>query len=69
MSNKPNILVFMTDQQNADTIQPWHIAKTPNIDSFLEKAVHFEQAYTASPHCCPSRASFFSGLYPSEHGV
>ncbi len=69
MSKRPNILVFMTDQQNADTIQPWHAAKTPCVDSFLENAVHFEQAYTASPHCCPARATFFSGLYPSEHGV
>lgn len=22
-----------------------------------------------SPHCCPSRATFFTGLYPSQHGV
>ncbi len=69
MNKKPNILVFMTDQQNADTIKPWHQAKTPNVDAFLNNAVHFEHAYTASPHCCPARATFFSGLYPSEHGV
>ena len=29
----------------------------------------FRRAYCPSPHCCPSRATFFSGLYPSQHGV
>ncbi len=69
MNKQPNILVFMTDSQNADTIKPWHQAKTPNVDAFLHNAVHFEPAYTASPHCCPARVTFSSGLYPSEHGV
>ncbi len=66
---KPNIIVFMTDQQNAKTICPGNIAKTPNIDKFLKNSVHFTQAYCPSPHCCPSRATFFSGLYPTQHGV
>lgn len=66
---KPNIVVFMTDQQNASTIEKGNIAKTPNIDKFLKKSTKFTQAYCPSPHCCPSRATFFSGLYPSQHGV
>jgi choline-sulfatase len=69
MKKRPNFVVFMTDQQNAQTIQPSHIAKTPNIDAFIEKSMLFDQAYTTSPHCCPSRASFFTGLYPSQHNV
>lgn len=44
-------------------------AKTPNIDEFLKDSVQFSDAYTVAPHCCPSRASLFSGLYPSQHGV
>jgi arylsulfatase A-like enzyme len=66
---QPNILIFMTDQQRADSIPPFGRAKTPNLDAFTKEAVTFSQAYTCSPHCCPSRATFFSGLYPSEHGV
>ena len=69
MKERPNIIVFMTDQQNADTIKKEHQAITPNIEAFCEKAVVFEEAFCVSPHCCPSRASFFSGLYPSQHGV
>ncbi len=66
MKERPNIVVFMTDQQS-------HIATekaiTPNLDKFLARSVKFTEAYCVAPHCCPSRASFFSGLMPSQHGV
>lgn len=67
--NKPNILIFMTDQQRGKSIFPFNEAKTPNIDAFCKEGVTFTNAHTIAPHCCPSRASFFSGLYPSQHGV
>ncbi len=66
---KKNIIVFMTDQQLGDTICEDSAVITPNIDKFRKNAMHFREAYTASPHCCPSRATFFSGLMPSQHGV
>lgn len=69
MKKKPNIIVFMTDQQNGDTITSRYPAVIPNIEKFLEDAVIMDDAYCVSPHCCPSRASFFSGLYPSQHGI
>lgn len=69
MAMKPNILIFMTDQQRGDSISPYGKAKTPNLDKFCHEGIVFSEAYTASPHCCPSRATFFSGLYPSQHGV
>ena len=67
--NKKNIVVFMTDQQNAKTICTNSVAKTPNVDRFLKNAMNFTQAYCPAPHCCPSRATFFSGLYPAQHGI
>lgn len=70
-TEKPNVIVFMTDQQRASTVfgdGPTR-AITPNLDRFREGAVAFTNGYAPSPHCCPSRASFFSGVYPSEHGV
>lgn len=66
---KPNILVFMTDHQRGDTIFKNSPVLTPNVDRFRETAVTFTDAYCPAPHCCPSRATFFSGLYPSEHGI
>ncbi len=63
---KPNIVVFMTDQQS---VRGTTLAKTPNFDEFFHNSVKFTNAFCPSPHCCPSRASFFSGLMPSQHGV
>lgn len=67
--SRPNILVFMTDHQRGDTIRRDSACITPNIDKFRETAVNFTDAYCPSPHCCPSRATFFTGLYPTQHGV
>ena len=63
---RPNILVFMTDQQRGDSINR---AKMPNVERFRKEGITFTNSYTVAPHCCPSRATFFSGLYPSRHGV
>lgn len=68
---RPNILIFMTDQQRGVTVLPDHPLKaiTPNFDRFAQEATVFTRAYCPSPHCCPSRATFFTGQYPSRHGV
>lgn len=65
----PNILIFMPDQQNGATVLPGSPVVKPNMDGFLKQAVAFTAAHCPAPHCCPSRASFMTGLYPSEHGV
>jgi len=59
----------MTDHQRWDTVYPFSKAKTPNFDELAKRSAVFTNAYCTAPHCCPSRASFFSGLYPSEHGI
>ena len=59
----------MTDQQRGDSIPPYSRAKTPVMDRFCKEGLTFTNAFTVSPHCCPARATFFSGLYPSQHGV
>ncbi|MFF8478924.1 sulfatase-like hydrolase/transferase [Streptomyces sp. NPDC015414] len=66
-----NVMIFMTDQQRGATVLPGHRLKaiTPRLDQFREEALTFERAYAPSPHCCPSRTSLFTGLYPSQHGV
>lgn len=66
---KPNLLIFMTDQQRGDTVPPFHRARTPNLDRLSHEGVTFSQTFCPAPHCCPARATFFTGLYPSEHGV
>jgi len=66
---QPNILIVMTDHQRADTVLPEHPAITPNLDRFAAEGVTFANVFCPAPHCCPARATFFTGLYPSRHGV
>lgn len=66
---RPNILIFMPDQQQGTTVLPESQCHTPNLDRFEKQGVTFTHAFCPAPHCCPSRASFQTGLYPSEHGV
>jgi arylsulfatase A-like enzyme len=66
---QPNILIFMTDHQRADTVLAEHPCITPNLTRLAEAGVTFTNAHTPMAHCCPARATFFSGLYPSRSGI
>jgi arylsulfatase A-like enzyme len=65
----PNILIFMTDQEQAQVSFPGHPCQTPNADRLAREGVQFTNVYCPTAHCCPSRASFMTGVYPSIHGV
>lgn len=69
MTRKPNFVFFMTDQQQGDTADPAHPCRMPHVDRLAREGIRFSRAFTNSPHCCPSRATFQSGLYPSRHGI
>ncbi len=66
---RPNILIFMADQQRGDTVLPGGPARMPNVERIRKDAVTFSEAFCPSPHCCPSRATLMTGLYPAQHGV
>ena len=63
----PNVLWICTDQQRWDTIgalgHPG--VSTPNIDRLVHEGTAFTCAYSQSPICTPSRASFLTGMYAS----
>ncbi len=63
---KPNILWICTDQQRFDSLGCYgnELVKTPNIDKLAERGVLFENCFSQSPVCTPSRASFLTGRYP-----
>lgn len=68
---KPNVVFIMTDNQGA-----WSLGcygnpdiRTPNIDRLAAEGVRFSQAYCVNSVCSPSRATYFTGLIPSQHGV
>jgi choline-sulfatase len=65
---KPNILLIMTDQQQAGMLSCAGNAtvKTPMMDSLAATGARFEQAYCANPVCVPSRVSMLTGVMPSR---
>ncbi len=71
MSKQPNILIIYADQMRYDTMgcsgNP--VIKTPHIDRLSSEGVHFSEAYTSYPICCPFRASMLTGKYAQAHGM
>lgn len=68
---RPNILVLCTDQQRFDALGCYGNAaiQTPALDALAGEGALFERCYVQSPVCAPSRATFFTGLYPHNHGL
>ncbi len=69
MAERPNILIYMTDQEQAQVSFPEHPCQMPHTERLAREGVLFRNCHTVAAHCCPSRASFMTGLYPSRHGV
>ena len=67
----PNIVVFISDDLGRlDTsIHGSKDVRTPTMDRLAAGGMTFENAYVASPACCPSRFSFLTGLMPARHGA
>lgn len=61
----PNILVIMSDEHNRSIAGCYgnRLARTPNLDWLADRGIVFEDAYTNSPLCVPSRSSFTAGKY------
>lgn len=72
MKKKPNVVIFNPDEMRWDTLGHMGVNPatiTPYLDEFARTdAVSFSNAYCQNPVCCPSRCSFFTGLYPHVRG-
>ena len=70
-TRRPNILVFLTDDhgQWAQHVNGNSELVTPNMDRIATTGMRMTQAFTPTPVCSPSRASFFTGRMPSQHGI
>ncbi len=69
--SQPSFVFINTDQQRWDTLGCYgsDVARTPNLDQLAAEGVRFTRCYTTNPVCMPARASWFTGQYPSHHGV
>jgi arylsulfatase A-like enzyme len=71
MSEKPNVVIIMTDQQRADLSrrEGFGLDTTPFLDALAGQGAWFNRAYTSMPLCAPARVSMLTGRYPSAHRV
>ena len=67
----PNIIVFFTDDHAQWALPSYGNSElvAPNITHLAETGALMQNAFTPCPVCSPARASFWTGLYPSQHGV
>src|SRR3546814_15745408 len=71
MSERPNVLFFITDQHRADYLGCYGhpVLQTPHIDSIAARGRRFDRFYVSNPICMPNRATLMTGRMPSLHGV
>jgi arylsulfatase A-like enzyme len=64
-TDRPNIVFVLTDDLDYASV-----FKMPQIRSrLIEGGISLEEAFVSHPICCPSRATFLTGLYDHNHGV
>jgi len=72
---RPNILVIMTDEERyppsyeSEALRRFRGEQLPGQQALRARACEFHRHHAASSACAPSRASLFTGHYPTLHGV
>lgn len=64
-SERPNVLLVVTDDQPASTVR--HMPKLKKLVG--DRGVSFGGAYLTDPLCCPSRATILTGMYTHNHDI
>lgn len=63
-NNPPNILWIISEDTSPDIFCYGNTAvHTPNLDRLAGEGILFENAYSTSPVCSPSRSAFMTGMY------
>ena len=67
---KPNLILFLPDQQRADTLACYGGVKVhaANLNKLASESVIFERAYVTHPVCTPSRSALMTGTWPHING-
>jgi arylsulfatase A-like enzyme len=67
----PNVVLIMTDNQASWTLGCYGNPeiRTPHIDRLAREGVLFSRCFSSNAVCSPTRATYLTGLLPSQHGV
>jgi len=70
LPRRHNLVLFLPDQQRADTIACYGGKKVhaPNLNKLASESVVFERAYVTHPVCTSSRSSLITGTWPHING-
>lgn len=80
-TEKPDILLIITDDQRADALECWNQAtrgtreselgyvSSPNLNKLAAEGVLFTHAFCNCPASAPSRASMHTGKYAHHNGI
>lgn len=69
--DRPNVIVFFTDQQRWDTtgIHGNPLALTPHFDHMAHTGTDVHYSITCQPVCAPARSCLQTGMYATNTGV
>lgn len=69
MSNRPNIVLVLSDQQRSDSLSSYgnRFTVTPGTDAMAAAGKSFDAAFTPWPVCTPARGTMWTGVYPHAH--
>ncbi len=70
-TRRPNVVFILTDNHGAWTLGCYGNPdiRTPHLDRMAADGVLFERCYSSNAVCSPTRATYLTGLLPSQHGV
>ena len=72
---RPNVLLIMTDEERypppyeSEAVARFRRQQLPARQSLRQGGLEFHRHYAGSTACLPSRATLFTGQYPSLHGA
>ncbi|MGI9496059.1 MAG: sulfatase-like hydrolase/transferase [Mariniblastus sp.] len=68
---RPDVVFILLDDLRWDglSFKGHPYVKTPHIDALRSRGASMRNAFVTTSICCPSRATFLTGVYASQHGV
>lgn len=71
VSEKPNIVIFFTDDQGYADVGCFGAKgfETPNFDNLANDGIRFTNFYVPATVCTPSRAGLLTGRYPKRYNL
>jgi arylsulfatase A-like enzyme len=69
-AGRPNIVVLMADDLDLGSFEAaGEAGLLPHLSQLFARGTRFRESFVTESLCCPSRATYLTGLYPHNHGV